>query len=259
MDPVAWLDRRYPSRTAARALWRWSGADPAPVEGPGEGPTWPRLWPLAVAHDGGVSLMREALFDHPGDPDLVDWIARLAERECLSVLEQAPAVASRFEAIRAELTPAGVRGVLRALPATTTREAFAAMVPVCEPWLTRPERERLAEVCTLIAERDAALAEVLALRQKALTWPEARSTVARLHRHAEAAQDAWGGVLRELSLGSPIDATPARLALGAEVLLRSPEGEAACGTPARVAALAEGLRDALWGTHADYDDEGEAG
>ena len=82
MDFVSLLVKRYVGPVATRALWQWAGGrdgDLAFVDEPAA--QWSALWARAAAGPvTRIALVREALFDSPGDPELLAALAALAER-----------------------------------------------------------------------------------------------------------------------------------------------------------------------------------
>jgi hypothetical protein len=78
---IAYLARHYRSVLARRALWAWSGGAEEDVDfdlPPQE--SWRLLWEKAAADPGPtrVDLVREMLFDSPGEKDLLGYLDTLA-------------------------------------------------------------------------------------------------------------------------------------------------------------------------------------
>lgn len=88
------LSARFDSLLEARALWHWAGGSLNCVpSGAGVGPTWTALW--ACARDGAdgaagvAALLREALFEHPGDAELTGLARRWLDENRAGALDLA--------------------------------------------------------------------------------------------------------------------------------------------------------------------------
>lgn len=165
-----YLTQRYGGATASRALWLWAGGDPLRAARDGDAAAlWDQQWSWAEAGEEGapelLALIREALYDTPGHPLLLDY---LLENACAT----APATVERVHLVQValeRLAPAGfpvahVATALAALDAGTWGEAFAALAPLCDEWLPIPARERLVDACHQVAVRSAIVAKLRELR-----------------------------------------------------------------------------------------------
>ncbi|RMG17055.1 MAG: hypothetical protein D6731_04775 [Planctomycetota bacterium] len=168
-EVVELLAERYPTRTSARALWAWAGGREEELpwdEEPGL-PLWSELWRLAGDEAATAArreaLVREALFDTPGDPLLLD---HLAERAA-SVPER-PAETEMTLAMIERLRPFGfpvtwLAPLLERLP-PPWEESFAALAPAVDEWLGPRDRERLAQAADRAAELHATVGALHELR-----------------------------------------------------------------------------------------------
>ena len=75
---VSLVSEYYAGALDTRALWEWAGGRPedVPFSSPPE-VRWEALWRAAEAPGGAtrIRIVREMLFDRPGDPDLLDCTA----------------------------------------------------------------------------------------------------------------------------------------------------------------------------------------
>jgi len=80
---IAYLAEAYGSSLSKRALWTWSGGLPETVDfDPNPLESWDRMW--AVAGKGSppsrVALVREMLFDNPGQALLIAYLAAVTKK-----------------------------------------------------------------------------------------------------------------------------------------------------------------------------------
>lgn len=269
-EVVSYLVRRYPGVSATRAMWSWAGgsATTAPLEGEAEA-LWRAGWEAAGAPADGerpapsqVALVREALYDEPGEPLLLDYLfaeacerhdERLADAVILfEALARAVAVAAPTELVAATLAAFGVG---------SWEEAFVCLAPGSEEWLEEGARAALQRACAEIV-RKVELADALAALRaelRAIDTPEAADeavtdAVAELEEllaQAAAELPATDALRRGLERLVARVARRKKLTLLATVagitsaLVESKRYEGA----APLRAAAEGLRSALWATH----------
>ena len=131
--------RFYPGPVAARCLWQWAGGDESEIEyneSPDE--LWKGMIEKAESGDSEatpLSLLREALFDRPGDENLLVSAERIAEKRFPEGLEAALILPDMFKRIAPEFNAEQTWIILQSLPCQdekTTDEYFAATAPVFE-------------------------------------------------------------------------------------------------------------------------------
>ncbi|MGE0706723.1 MAG: hypothetical protein AB7N76_05075 [Planctomycetota bacterium] len=173
-----YLLQRYPGATATAALWEWAGGDAAAAPREGDAAAlWAEGWARAAARPAApaalqaprdpnqLALVREALYDEPGHPLLLDHLHEVALAEHgEAVLDAVLVLESLERAVRCGGAAELVSDVLRAFRQPTWEAAFACLAPACEEWLSAREREDLAAACRAVAARGRVAAEVFALR-----------------------------------------------------------------------------------------------
>lgn len=269
-EVVGYLVRRYPGVAATRAVWRWAGGPPqaAPLEG-SAATLWRAAWDAAGAPPGGepaapsrIALVREALYDEPGAPLLLDYLFTEAAERHPERLEDAVVL---FEALTRAAACGGptelVAATLAAFPVASWEEAFACLAAGSEDWLEADARAALQRACAEIVSKVELADALAALRAglRAIEGPEG----------ADVAVPQAVGELEELLLRAAAELPPTdalrrglerlvtrvtrrkKLTLLATVagitsaLVESKRYEGA----APLRAAAEGLQSALWATH----------
>lgn len=252
---VAHLAARYPTSTAARALWLWAGGDPADVVRA----DWPGLWAAQPARR--VPLVREALHDAPAHPLLLEWLARRADALHQATAGRAPAALEAAEELAraGDPEPTELARALAGLGARDEDEAFACLAPVCDEQLGASVRLRLERACEALVQRAAVVAALRALASPEAVAPALAPLRAALARARAAGVPEGDAVLvvADRYLGRVKQGHEAVEAVGAllELTTRDPFSAAQL-VPDPVAVGAAGLRDALRGT-AGPDEERE--
>ena len=143
---VAKLAEYYPGVLAARALWTWAGGDRESVPlDPPPPEQWDRLWDRSREEGGigAVALLREALFDRPGDEALLGFLDALGRE----TFPEGPAAGTVLVDLMADLGPDGSPGALSAalaaFPDRDGNETFAAVAPILAGKLTQADRAGL--------------------------------------------------------------------------------------------------------------------
>lgn len=272
-DVLELLLEEYAGATAARAYWSWAGGEAHEVPLPGDaGEVWQTLWERAAEPGCAVSrvaLVRELLFDQPGHPVLLEFLASTAAASHPELLEQADLLLVCLERLRPLRFELGwLRAYLAAFRSPSWEAALAAFAPALHEWGWPADRERLIAACAQLAELTRAVLRLERLRAELREVAEAGDPARDAERAAAAmvelatlrdgladAEGAYGrGMhrrLRDLVKRLEFRRAPNARAIGAGLSsallsvrkLGGPEGE-------RLWALAEGLRVALLGTRA---------
>lgn len=129
------LAQRYGSATAVRALWQWSGGDPATLDFvPEPAEQWKLLWERS---DDQTGLLRQALFDYPGaEPPLRALLEQATEEDVLV----ARALMRTCQSLPAAEYPGLVSKILAPREAALS---FAALAPALQRRLSEEQREAL--------------------------------------------------------------------------------------------------------------------
>lgn len=155
---VAKLAEYYPGVLAARAVWTWAGGDRESVPlDPPPSDQWEQLWDQS-REDGGigaVALLREALFDRPGDEALLGFLDALGQE----TFPDGPAAGTVLVDLITELGPGGspdaLSAALAAFPDRDGNETFAAIAPILAGKLTEADRSGLETALDGAAAGDA--------------------------------------------------------------------------------------------------------
>ncbi len=122
----------YGEATAARALWLWAGGKEPELEyDPDPKTQWTTLWNRAGVDSAAsrVFLLREALFDRPGDPELLGFMGAIAEARYAGSLAAASVVAMRIEALAPGFDPGALWCALLSFPENPLEVCLAAAAP----------------------------------------------------------------------------------------------------------------------------------
>ncbi len=275
---VAFLARHYETTTAARALWRWTGApeDELAAAGAEEDPLarWGALWRQAAEPTGRanpLSLLREALFDRPSDPLLLDVLYEAAEARFPAAAAVVDLVLIALERLRPfDFPPAPTRATLQAFPSVSWADAFCALAPALDERLGPEARElllgrvevlaRLSPLVTRLrdlreelreAEESAdpdgaevmsdAMAALRGLREDVAAWPQDDPLVRELRRGIERLERRLG--FRKAPEPRAAVAGLTSLLIGIDANVEDPFAE--------LSAAAEGLAAAVRATRPD--------
>lgn len=122
---IAFLAEKYAGPVATRALWLWAGGDAnvAVYEGEPE-EIWGQLWDLAGDGAGfyQLALVREALYDNPGQPVLMEYLQSVA-------VESDLAAGQVFTALAVACEEAALEAFLPVLLATLPDQAAEPLFP----------------------------------------------------------------------------------------------------------------------------------
>jgi hypothetical protein len=144
---IAWLSEHYGGFTATRALWQWAGGEVSEIAfGETADPAWRDLWPRARAGAPAtpVALLREALFDRPGDGQLLEFLTSLAMEMAAHARPGARRLAALLEEWRVILEVEGLREASGDVPLDNRDVSFALMAPVLQGRLGPEKRASLS-------------------------------------------------------------------------------------------------------------------
>ncbi|MFO0605231.1 MAG: hypothetical protein U0324_18775 [Polyangiales bacterium] len=150
-DAVAFFARRYAGVVAREALWRHAGGEASEVaHDVSPARAWQEAWRRAVEGGRGVSpvtLLREALFDRPGDPEALRLLA-LATSNALA--EEAGVVVDLVADAAFSATPEAVRAALWSFPRVDRDAAFAALTLAFASRVSNARRRALEEAAAKV-------------------------------------------------------------------------------------------------------------
>jgi hypothetical protein len=235
-DVLAYFSARYGRSTGARVLWlaAHGGTFAQP-----ESDTWETLWKRSPST---LALVREALFDEPGQALLLEHLMERAELANEDLIDSALMIRAALDRQRGlGFQALWLRPVIAAFEAADADEAFAALTPAFNDWLGRDERDALlAAVGSLVAALEALRGLRALLGASANGLSEGLAAI-----DLPLGDDALCAALREGCTELILDPNPeALLALLAE--LDGPCGEAKDESQAALTERAAGLSDALW-------------
>lgn len=272
-EVVGYLTQRYAGYTALSAIWEWAGGDTAcaPSAGPSD-ELWSEGWrraeePAGAAPDQ-LSLLRQALFDERGHPLLLDYLAgRAAAEQAERLADLDLLLVSLERAARVGAAPALVGSVLRSFPFARWQDAFALLAPFAEEWLSGELREGLVAACQAIEARLRVAEDVRALREELRAIEDEQQAGEAVGQARERIKGILRRAERELPRQDPLrealERIVNRLAFRTRLTLRATivsltsvlvevdllPGRGSGGGEG-LAGAAEGLRSALWATHA---------
>lgn len=127
---IAFLSHAYPGPVSTRALWLWAGGEAAQIEyfhDPVQ--QWQQLWGLARSGVAAppAALLREALFDRPGNPDLLGFLAAWVVETFAAGPNAAKVLAAQLDRLAPEFDLKRLWPVLAGFPDRGILEAFAAL------------------------------------------------------------------------------------------------------------------------------------
>lgn len=127
---IEYLSEIYAGATATRALWLWGGGVESELEyGKSTIDGWTRMW--AKAKDGQeatpVAVIREALFDYPGDEKLLELMDGLADEIFENGRTAAAVLAALLETLEPDFDQKRLWAVLQSFPEKSLDESLAAI------------------------------------------------------------------------------------------------------------------------------------
>jgi len=168
---VALLGRRYGGTVATRGLWQWSGglAETIPFAEP-PSHAWSELW--ALARNGSsvtpVALLRQVLFDEPGDGETLRLLAELAAESAADrkgAAERLVAELGKHE----EPNVAGLLDEAAELRPLSSGIAFALMAPMLQARLDSDRRSMVrSRLDAIVDDEDATTHDLAAAMLDAL-------------------------------------------------------------------------------------------
>ena len=122
------LAEYYPGATSTRSLWIWAGGLREAIHynrSPQE--QWAALWELASEESRvtPITLVREALFDHPGDDELFSFLGDLVKDHFPVWKETAEVFRAQLKKLAPDLDAPLVAAAARSLPDLPEDQTFA--------------------------------------------------------------------------------------------------------------------------------------
>ncbi len=127
---IRFLSLTYPGPVSTRALWQWAGGEAGQIEyhrDPRQ--QWQQLWDLArkKAMIPPAALLREALFDRPGNPDLLGLLAAWVDDAFPQGSHAATVFAAQLDRLAPEFDLKRLWPLLAGFPDGGELETFAAL------------------------------------------------------------------------------------------------------------------------------------
>lgn len=130
-----YLAKNYGGMVATRALWQWAGGSPADVVYENSAiERWAVMWEKASEDDKltSVSLVREALFDQPGNPLLMAYLDSLSDETFGEARISAKLIYPLIESLSPEFIPSSLWPLLQAFPEISAQQTFVALAPLLQ-------------------------------------------------------------------------------------------------------------------------------
>ncbi len=176
-EAAGFIAERYSGSLDTRALWQWAGGRPEDVDFD-EPPVgrWKKLWALAVENRGAtrVSLLREMLFDRPGDGRLMGFLAAARDEKGSAWVEASRILVLQVESAAPAFDPDRLWAALQSFPALPSLverpgdTAFALLATAADSRLTAGERAMLEPRLAAAGGRPAPGPEPARLEMEAL-------------------------------------------------------------------------------------------
>jgi hypothetical protein len=145
---IDYLSENYAGSTAARALWMWAGGRREDIEYTAAAKEqWGLLWAEAKNLQGAtpLSLVREALFDHPGDEALFGFLDALAEQDLPEWRETAGLFLAQLQTLAPEFDPQAIWAASQSMPALTADSHLAVLASTLRDLFSGEHRRVLKE------------------------------------------------------------------------------------------------------------------
>lgn len=129
------LAKNYGSTVATRALWEWAGGSPADVEHNDSAiERWAVMWEKASEDDGCIApnLVREALFDQPGNPLLMTYLDSLPDETFGEARISAKLIYPLIASLAPEFAANSLWPLLQAFPESSAQQTFVALAPLLQ-------------------------------------------------------------------------------------------------------------------------------
>jgi hypothetical protein len=145
---IDYLSENYAGSTAARALWMWAGGRREDIEYTAASQEqWGLLWAEAKKLQGAapISLVREALFDHPHEEALFGFLDALAEQGLPEWRETAGVFLSQLKNLAPEFDPQALWAASQSMPALTADSHLAVIASTLRDLFSGEHRRVLKE------------------------------------------------------------------------------------------------------------------
>lgn len=159
------LAEKYPGPVGVRSIWELAGGSPADIEFTDSARSqWAALWQAAAPPGGerSVALLREVLFDHPGEVRLLAGLDSMAANSRPDAADAVPEILLALTSLGPAFDAAHIRVVLEPFPECTEWEAFAAFAPRMQGAFEKADREALEKGLAEIRHMQPVLPSVLA-------------------------------------------------------------------------------------------------
>lgn len=127
---IEYLSEIYAGAAATRALWLWAGGVESELEyGKSTIDGWTRMWAKAKDGKGAtpVAVIREALFDYPGDEKLLELMDGLADEIFENGRTAAAVLAALLETLEPDFDQKRLWAALQSFPEKSLDESLAAI------------------------------------------------------------------------------------------------------------------------------------
>jgi len=118
-EVVGFLSKEYGGPVAARGLWTWAGGETADMVFPKPAvEQWKKLWELAGEDTppSRIALLREALFDHPGNDTILGFLDAVSDDEFPNGRPAAAVIFFLFDKLVPPFEAEGLRSAMTSFP-----------------------------------------------------------------------------------------------------------------------------------------------
>lgn len=142
------LAQNYGGIVATRALWEWAGGSPADIAYNDSAiERWAVMWEKASEDEGFIApdLVREALFDQPGNRLLLTYLDSLPDATFGEARMAAKLIGPLIETLAPEFSTTSLWPLLQAFPESSAQQAFVALAPLLQDKIAVKARLTLEE------------------------------------------------------------------------------------------------------------------
>jgi len=169
---IGYLSENYPGPVGIRSIWELAGGLPGEIQFTDSAKEmWSELWQAAEGPEGvtHTALIREALYDRPGEALLLTCLENMAREACPDAADAVPEMILALTVLGPDFEPVHMLLVLESFPECTEIEAFSVLTPRVQGVFEIAEREvlekQIAEIRKMGSIPTAALSAVDTLEQ----------------------------------------------------------------------------------------------